>query len=78
MCAHMVLCVHTGEQQPTERKEVSTMTTKQYTDFIQDALTSHTIEEVDWVNKKALEDKVITTSQYLAAAQILAKKLLWS
>lgn len=48
------------------------MDTKQYLDFIRDALGNEGIRVADIANKLALQAGRITTSQYSAAARLIA------
>lgn len=47
------------------------MDTKQYLDFIRDALKSEGVRVADTANKLALELRRITTDQYSAAARLI-------
>lgn len=53
------------------------MTTEIYRKMMQDAVATHTVEQLDFVNKEMLANEQITTDQYLMIARGLAQHMIF-
>ena len=53
------------------------MTTDMYRKMMQEATATHTVEQLDFVNKEMLAKEQITTEQYLMIARGLAQHMIF-